>query len=157
EAQGRPGGRASRHARHRAAMDRVSARPRAGRRRRRRRRAQEAGVVVEPGVRHPSAARRAHPHPEGDVVRRRTTLIAALLATLALIVAACSGGGGDKSKKTSKATPVAPLTGVADPGGESRKRPALSVKVENSDEKGVRPQAGLQAADVVYEEVVEGL
>ncbi len=91
-------------------------------------------------------------------MRRRTTLLAALVATLVLVVAACGGGGGgDKSKKASKATPVAPLTGVADPGGESLKRPALSVKIENSDEKGVRPQAGLQAADVVYEEVVEGL
>lgn len=90
-------------------------------------------------------------------MRRPPTLIAALLATLVLIVAACGGGSGEKSKKASKATPVAPLTGVADPGGESRKRPALSVKIENSDEKGVRPQAGLQAADVVYEEVVEGL
>lgn len=89
-------------------------------------------------------------------MRRTTTLVVALVATLALLVAACGGGGGEKSKKAS-ATKVAPLTGVADPGGESLKRPALSVKIENSAEKGVRPQAGLQAADVVYEEVVEGL
>jgi Protein of unknown function (DUF3048) N-terminal domain/Protein of unknown function (DUF3048) C-terminal domain len=92
-------------------------------------------------------------------VHRRPTLIIALLLTLALVVAACGGGGGgEKSKKkAAKAPPVAPLTGLPDPNGEARGRPALSVKVENLAEEGVRPQAGLQAADVVYEEVVEGL
>ena len=45
-----------------------------------------------------------------------------------------------------------PLTGVetTDPV----KRPALAVKIENSPES--RPQSGLNAADMVWEEVVEG-
>jgi hypothetical protein len=50
------------------------------------------------------------------------------------------------------APPRAPLTGVllaADPG-----RPALAVKIENA--KPARPQSGLEFADVVYEELVEG-
>jgi hypothetical protein len=50
--------------------------------------------------------------------------------------------------------PIAPLTGLADPGGASLTRPALSVKVENTPP--ARPQAGLDMADVVYEEEVEG-
>jgi hypothetical protein len=49
---------------------------------------------------------------------------------------------------------VAPLTGLSDPSGTSQTRSALSVKIENSPE--ARPQTGLDLADVVYEEVVEG-
>ena len=44
--------------------------------------------------------------------------------------------------------------GCADPSGESHTRPALSVKVENTPD--ARPQAGIDQADVVYEEEVEG-
>lgn len=48
-----------------------------------------------------------------------------------------------------------PLTGEKLPGDqEPPKRPALAVKVENAPE--ARPQAGLDRADVVYEEPVEG-
>ncbi len=52
------------------------------------------------------------------------------------------------------AIPDAPLTGLPDPSGASLTRPALSVKIENTPE--ARPQSGLDVADVVYEEVVEG-
>jgi hypothetical protein len=48
--------------------------------------------------------------------------------------------------------PVYPLTGVQSPGPVDR--PALAVKIENSID--ARPQTGLNAADVVWEEVVEG-
>ena len=49
--------------------------------------------------------------------------------------------------------PAAPLTGV--PGdAEVTRRPALTVKVENT--RQARPLVGVQSADVVYEEVVEG-
>ncbi|MFH5822003.1 DUF3048 domain-containing protein [Georgenia sp. AZ-5] len=44
-----------------------------------------------------------------------------------------------------------PLTGVA---GEVAERPAMSVKIENS--AAARPQTGLEDADVVWEEMVEG-
>lgn len=50
--------------------------------------------------------------------------------------------------------PIAPLTGLPDPSGVSQTRVALSVKIENTPE--ARPQSGLDVADVVYEEMVEG-
>jgi hypothetical protein len=98
-------------------------------------------------------------------VKVRSTYAAttALVAALALFVSACGGGDSKAATKkttTSQATtttvapPVAPLTGLPDPGGESLKRPVLSVKVENLP--AARPQAGIEQADVLYEEVVEG-
>ncbi|HUX03916.1 MAG TPA: DUF3048 domain-containing protein [Acidimicrobiales bacterium] len=50
--------------------------------------------------------------------------------------------------------PDAPLTGLSDPTGVSLKRPALTVKVENTPE--ALPQWGIDQADVVYEEIVNG-
>src|SRR5579863_5359555 len=49
---------------------------------------------------------------------------------------------------------TAPLTGLADPTGLSVKRPALTVKIENTPE--ALPQWGIDQADVVYEEIVNG-
>lgn len=52
-------------------------------------------------------------------------------------------------------TPTCPLTGEDVAGGaESPARPALGVKVENTSD--AQPLAGLDKADIVYEEVVEG-
>ncbi|HEX9313922.1 MAG TPA: DUF3048 domain-containing protein, partial [Actinomycetota bacterium] len=48
--------------------------------------------------------------------------------------------------------PTCPLTGVT--GGSVPTRPALAIKVENAPES--RPSVGLDAADVIYEEPVEG-
>src|SRR5262249_8389215 len=50
--------------------------------------------------------------------------------------------------------PIAPLTGLPDESGASQSRPAVAVKVENTPD--ARPQAGLDQADVGYEEAVEG-
>jgi len=50
--------------------------------------------------------------------------------------------------------PSCPLTGQPAPHGQVPDRPALAIKVENLPE--ARPQAGLERADVVYEEPVEG-
>jgi len=89
-----------------------------------------------------------------------------VLAT-ALVLAGC--GGGEPSGPTTetvdadvsadKGTPpepdvpiVWPLTGV--PAEEVAVRPALAVKIENAPQ--ARPQTGLEQADVVWEEVVEG-
>ncbi|WP_245993126.1 DUF3048 domain-containing protein [Xylanimonas allomyrinae] len=47
---------------------------------------------------------------------------------------------------------VWPLTGV--PTDEVAQRPALAIKIENSPQ--ARPQTGLEYADMVWEEVVEG-
>lgn len=91
------------------------------------------------------------------------------LTLAALLAAACSGGGdragtGRPAAATARGAPVttttappppvAPLTGLPDPGGDGLGRPALSVKVGNNP--GARPQTGLEDADVVFEEVVEG-
>jgi hypothetical protein len=50
--------------------------------------------------------------------------------------------------------PNAPLTGLPDPSGLSVKRPALTVKIENTPQ--ALPQWGIDQADVVYEEIVNG-
>lgn len=101
-------------------------------------------------------------------MKRSTSRRGAVLATVlafAAVLAACGGGSSASEKPkattstaapttTTVAPPTAPLTGKADPGGASLTRPALSVKVENTD--FARPQAGIEQADVLYEEVVEG-
>jgi hypothetical protein len=50
--------------------------------------------------------------------------------------------------------PTCPLTGANTPNGKVASRAALAIKVENHPL--ARPQAGLNAADIVYEEPVEG-
>ncbi len=50
--------------------------------------------------------------------------------------------------------PTCPLTGEVAEGAVVPDRPALAVKIENYPD--ARPQAGLQSADVIYEEPVEG-
>ncbi len=55
---------------------------------------------------------------------------------------------------TTTAPPNAPLTGLPDASKASIGRSVLTVKIENSPD--ARPQAGLDVADVVYEEAVEG-
>jgi Protein of unknown function (DUF3048) N-terminal domain/Protein of unknown function (DUF3048) C-terminal domain len=98
---------------------------------------------------------------------QKKTMARAVIGALVLatVLAAC-GGGGDKKKAASTTTttvaittttvapPTAPLTGLPDPAGQSLTRPALAVKIENTPD--ARPQAGIDQADVVYEEVVEG-
>jgi len=53
------------------------------------------------------------------------------------------------------AGPVMPLTGLPMADGVLAMRPAIAVKVDNHP--GARPQSGLNQADIVYEENVEGL
>ncbi len=50
--------------------------------------------------------------------------------------------------------PTCPLTGELAPHGKVPHRPALAIKVENAPE--ARPQTGLDGADIVVEEPVEG-
>lgn len=89
----------------------------------------------------------------------------ALLAVAALVVPACSSdddkpgatGGGDKSEKTVPTTIAprpSPLTGLILADGSVADRPVVVVKVDNGP--AARPQAGLDKADVVIEEKVEG-
>src|SRR6204780_2192330 len=55
---------------------------------------------------------------------------------------------------TQPAYPTAPLTGLPDPTGLSAKRPALTIKIENTPQ--ALPQWGIDQADGVYEEIVNG-
>lgn len=76
------------------------------------------------------------------------------------IVAALLIPGGDDGNIISDVVdivapdPICPLTGVRAAGEEVPARPVLAVKIENST--SARPQAGLNDADIVYEEPVEG-
>src|SRR4051812_9124112 len=107
---------------------------------------------------------------------RRSLRAFALVCVAALVAVGCGGGGGDSadptttsstststSTTTSTAAPVvqkAPLTGlpVTDPAVVTR--PTMLVKINNADGKGcsqsARPQVGLDQADIVIEEEVEG-
>jgi hypothetical protein len=102
--------------------------------------------------------------------RRRTSAAAAAGVALVLgLVAGCAGEaevepttppattvqpdtGVDKTPAPEPVIPPTwPLTGVE---GAPEARPAVAVKIENSVQ--ARPQTGLAAADVVWEEMVEG-
>ncbi len=101
--------------------------------------------------------------------RRVPLLIGIGVVVIALAAGAFalgSGGGSNKSPAASKQPAVhrkelerkksvrtAPLTGLPDETGASFKRPAVTVKVNNTS---AARQYGIDQADVVYEEVVEG-
>jgi hypothetical protein len=106
----------------------------------------------------------------------RWSAVTPLRAAVALIGAGCllagcaSGGpdaartgshsGGKASRTTTRPStrdatgPDCPLTGTPAPHGVVPKRSALAVKVDNFPQ--ARPQTGLTAADIVFEEPVEG-
>lgn len=100
-------------------------------------------------------------------LRRKTaSLVKILTVSLAfwgmlglLGLSACTNSGPAKpqpSKTAAPATPQVqetwPLTGL--PRAEVSPHPAVAVKVENT--VAARPQSGLEAADMVFEEQVEG-
>jgi hypothetical protein len=84
------------------------------------------------------------------MMRKRWVWIAAgLLVAIVVVVAIVAlSGGSDKPSKGA----TAPLTGLPDPNGVANHRPAITVKINNTD---ANVQSGIHAADVVYEEVVE--
>jgi hypothetical protein len=82
------------------------------------------------------------------------------LAAVIVLLGAC-GGGGKKSdaeavaeKAAAQKPAIAPLTGLPDPGRVAEKRCAITVKIDNT--QAGHPKYGVDRADVVYEEVVEG-
>jgi DUF3048 family protein len=94
---------------------------------------------------------------------RRSRLCVGLVGLLFLAGSACSRGPGEEAAgaadssdgaTATTADPRAPLTGVIDGTGDTKGRAALAVKIDNAPK--ARPQAGLEEADVVFEEVVEG-
>jgi len=97
----------------------------------------------------------------------RRTSVVAVIGLASLTTAACGGGSKPKpvaaitpETKVSEGTvtteggPLAPLTGLADQSGATKSRPSIAVKIDNAPE--ARPQSGIDVADIVYEEVVEG-
>jgi hypothetical protein len=118
-------------------------------------------AVVPPSG--PDAARRPRPAGRTRVRRPRRRLGVALVVGVALGGSVSCGSADETpaaaaSTLTASSTPpppppaVWPLTGME--SGEVGARPALAVKIENSID--ARPQTGLNAADVVWEAVVEG-
>ncbi|MCU1346962.1 MAG: hypothetical protein JWL70_3228 [Acidimicrobiia bacterium] len=109
-----------------------------------------------------------------------TRRLLALFGALAVAATACSGGKSVASPTTGSAAPapstsaepttaatsapsttavphgpVAPLTGLASADAGIANRPALVVKIDNHED--ARPQTGLNQADMVVEELVEGI
>ncbi len=94
--------------------------------------------------------------------------LAGLLALVVVILAAgiavwVSSGSHEKqagpagtttTTTTPRVTTFAPLTGLPDPGGAAGRRCAVTVKVDNTP--AALPHRGIDQADVIYEEVVEG-
>ena len=93
---------------------------------------------------------------------RRAAVVLAVVAVIVVIVVAYRHATNSRSTlattptttTTTLATPIAPLTGLPDPSGLALRRPALTVKIENTPQ--AMPQWGLDRADVVYEEIVNG-
>lgn len=81
------------------------------------------------------------------------------VVVLGLVAVACGKPSPPavKKAKATKTTPppvICPLTGKTAPGGFDKSRPALAIKIDNA--VAARPQAGLDSADIVYEELAEG-
>jgi hypothetical protein len=100
--------------------------------------------------------------------RRQAVLIALMVmlvvAVIALVIArrpttveqvdAPTTTTSEPSTTTVLTGPIAPLTGLIDPSGAVATRCAVTVKIGNTVE--AHPQDGVEFADVVYEEEVEG-
>lgn len=99
--------------------------------------------------------------------RRLTLLGAAVVAAVSLVALAVTWGGppGPTTRTEAPSTtapttttappaPTAPLTGMTGDFQGRLDRPALFVKIDNVER--ARPQAGLNQADIVFEERVEG-
>ena len=76
---------------------------------------------------------------------------------IAVLVTQGNKGTAAKAAATTVATTpaqICPLTGAPAPGGAVPARPALGIKIGNYP--GDRPSSGLNQADIVFEEPVEG-
>ena len=81
-------------------------------------------------------------------------LILGLAAAFALSACGSNDGAGSGSDNAERDTPATwSLTGLAGPD-DAQWKPIVVVKVENNSL--VRPQTGLESADLIFEELVEG-
>lgn len=95
---------------------------------------------------------------------RRAPLVMVAIALLSGL--ATSVSGADSTTTTSSMTTtttstrtvhhrrIAALTGLPDPTAVTKRRSALTIKIDNTPQ--AHPQYGIDKADVVYEEIVEG-
>jgi hypothetical protein len=105
-----------------------------------------------------------------DTMKKRMIAggVGAFVLVGGVALAFSGGGGADPPPSTTTTTttvppettttappPVAPLTGLPGEYGDRLDNTALVVKIDNGEPKA-RPQVGLNQADVVYEERVEG-
>ncbi len=95
-------------------------------------------------------------------------VVSPLALVLLLVVALAQPAGASDTATTSSTTTttqptttttprhvyVDPLTGLPDPHHLTEHRSALTIKIDNTPQ--AMPQYGVQEADVVYEEIVEG-
>lgn len=65
-----------------------------------------------------------------------------------------TSNGSTNTTAPNKPVYVAPLSGLPDPRGLSKHHSAITIKIDNT--YAARPQFGVNEADVVYEEIVEG-
>lgn len=88
-------------------------------------------------------------------MKRSKSFVAVPLVGL-LLLAACNDDPPvtARTRPTPTPDPVCPLTGRDIPKGIDIERAAIALKIENSS--AARPQSGLEDADIVFEEVVEG-
>jgi Protein of unknown function (DUF3048) N-terminal domain/Protein of unknown function (DUF3048) C-terminal domain len=104
--------------------------------------------------------------PWSSKLRTRAGALATLLGAAGLLTA-CGGSaavaGGPTGTTPPRAVARCPLTGTPAPNGVVPRRPALAIKVDNYSygplpisPPDARPQSGLDDADVVFEEQVEG-
>ncbi len=76
------------------------------------------------------------------------------VVVLLLLLGACGRSATQPDEPVVEQPQLAPLTGVPLPHPASASRPVVATKIDNLEAAG--PQAGLEAADLVFEEVVEG-
>ncbi len=135
----------------------------------------QSGSAVPPDSPGEPAARARHAATSASASPSRTWIVVLVVAVVVLagagIALAVSSGSKSPSPKKvgsapeipvttpTTAAPVSdsatcPLTGLPAPGGAVPPRPAIAIKVDNYPQ--ARPQTGIDKADVVFEEPVEG-
>lgn len=98
-------------------------------------------------------------------MRNRARALPAVVCTALVVFASCTDAGRqfsatEAADESSSGDPAerepttCPLTGEDPPNGVALDRPAVAVKIE--DDPAARPQRGLEKADIVFEERVEG-